>query len=183
MSNTTVQKYLDQDEQVLHANFKKIDTIRKIMPAVGILAVLYLIYTFAFNNYTKSYISNIQGPLKYVYIAIPIIFLVALVFSITNQSKNQIFVTNKSVIVTTMFAHQKMYFKDIQSVHVQYTEYFGGARALMKNLLNARHYVQMQGKENGQQIMYNGGTGMSKQYATILQQTIIKEAKNNNIIL
>lgn len=182
MVNRIVEKYLDQDEQILHANFKKIDTIRKIMPAIGILGVIYLIYTFAFNNYTKSYISNIQGPLKYVYIAVPIIFVVALVFNITNQSKNQIFITNKSVIVTTMFAHQKIYFKDIQSIQVQYTEYFGGARALMKNLLNARYYVQIQGKENGQQIMYNGGTGMSKQYAEILAQTIKEENKKNIII-
>lgn len=178
-----IEKYLDQDEQVLHANFKKMDTIRKIMPAIGILGVLYLVYTFAFNNYTKSYINNMQGPLKYVYLILPVIFVGALVFSFFNQSKNQIFITNKGVVVTTMFSHQKIYFKDIQSVHVQYTEYFGGAKALMKNLLNARYYVQIQGKENVQQIMYNGGTGMTKQYATILQQAIVDEAKQKNIAI
>ncbi len=181
--NTVVKKYLDQDEQVLHMNFKKTDAIRKIMPLVGILAVLYVLYTFAFNNYTKNYISNLEGPLKYVYIAIPVILVGALVLGLISQSKNKIFITNKAVIATTMFMHQKIYFKDMQSVNVQHTEHYGSIKALMKNIFNARYYVQIQGKENNAQIMYNGGTGMSKQYAEVLGKTIIDEAKAKGIIL
>lgn len=177
-----VEKYLDQSEQILHADFKKTDLLRKLMPIGGFVAVLFLLYTFAFNEHTKSYINNIQGPLKYVYLLLPLIFVGALIFSTINQTKNKIFVTNKGVIVTTMFGHQKMFFKEMRTVTVQSREYYGGPRALIKNLMNARYYVHIQGNEN-KQITYNGCSGMSKQYAEILQQTIIDEAKRNNIII
>lgn len=181
MPLVTLEKYLDQDEQILHADFKKTDLLRKVLPAIGILAVLYLLYTFAFNNYTKNYISNIQGPLKYVYLLLPLILIGALTFGIIHQTKNKIFVTNKGVIVTTMFTHQKMYFKKMQTVVVQSTEYFGGLKPLIKNIISARHYVRIQGNEKNKQIIHNGGSGMSKQYAEILQQTIVDEASRQGI--
>lgn len=181
MPLVTVEKYLDQDEQILHGDFKKTDLLRKVLPAVVILAVLYLVYTFAFNNYTKNYISNIQGSLKYVYLLLPLIFVGALTFGIIHQTKNKIFVTNKGLIVTTMFTHQKMYFKEMQTVVVQSTEYFGGLKALIKNITSARYYVHIQGNENNKQIIYNGGSGMTKQYAEILKQTIIDEAARQSV--